>query len=283
MSDTLKVLGQYLIPQHGISLLMGKIADSENTTIKNTFIKWFIKKYGVDMSIAERENPEDYKTFNDFFTRSLKPDVRPIDSDKNSIVHPADGAVSQLGKIDNGSIFQAKGHTYSAKTLLGGDAELAKPFQNGEFATVYLAPKDYHRLHMPIDGELTQMIHVPGKLFSVNPLTARNVPNLFARNERVVTLFNTELGPMAMVLVGATIVGSVETVWHGTITPPTRKQVQNWNYKQGEVSLKKGEEMGRFKLGSTIILLFPKDTVEWEKGMKPYARTIMGEAIAYKK
>ncbi|AUD78128.1 phosphatidylserine decarboxylase [Kangiella profundi] len=283
MSDTLKVLSQYLIPQHGISLLMGKIAESENVKIKNAFIKWFIKKYGIDMSIAERENPEDYKTFNDFFTRSLKADVRPIDSDDNSIVHPADGAISQLGKIDNGYIFQAKGHTYSAKTLLGGDADLAAPFQDGEFATVYLAPKDYHRLHMPIDGQLTKMIHVPGKLFSVNPLTARKVPNLFARNERVVAMFDTELGPMAMVLVGATIVGSVETVWHGTVTPPTRKEVRSWDYEHGEVSLKKGEEMGRFKLGSTIVLLFPKDTLEWHKNMKAYAPTVMGQPIAFKK
>ncbi len=287
MADKLKVLLQYLIPQHGLSILMGKVAESKNPTIKNTFAKWFIKKYGIDMSIAEREKPEDYETFNDFFTRSLKPDVRPIADGDDVIVNPADGKVSQLGPIDNDFIFQAKGHRYSAKTLLGGDAELAKPFENGEFATIYLSPKDYHRVHMPMTGKLTKMLHVPGKLFSVNPLTARNVPNLFARNERVVAMFDTDIGPMAMVLVGATIVGSIETVWEGTITPPTRDDIKVWDYsnnsKDKTITLEKGEEMGRFKLGSTVILLFPKDTIAWEDSMKAYAPTVMGTALAHKK
>lgn len=283
MADKLKVLLQYLIPQHGISLLMGKVAESKNATIKNTFAKWFIKKYGIDMSIAERENPEDYETFNDFFTRSLKDGVRPIDEGDSVIVNPADGNVSQLGPIDNDFIFQAKGHRYSAKTLLGGDAELAKPFENGEFATIYLSPKDYHRVHMPMTGKLTKMLHVPGKLFSVNPLTARNVPNLFARNERVVAMFDTDIGPMAMVLVGATIVGSIETVWEGTITPPTRDDVKVWDYPDQNITLEKGAEMGRFKLGSTVILLFPKDTMTWEDSMKAHAPTVMGTALARKK
>ncbi|AKE52795.1 archaetidylserine decarboxylase [Kangiella geojedonensis] len=282
MADKLKVLLQYLIPQHGISLLMGKVAESKNATIKNTFAKWFIKKYGIDMSIAERENPEDYETFNDFFTRSLKDGVRPIAEGDSVIVNPADGNVSQLGPIDNDFIFQAKGHRYSAKTLLGGDAELAKPFENGEFATIYLSPKDYHRVHMPMTGKLTKMLHVPGKLFSVNPLTARNVPNLFARNERVVAMFDTDLGPMAMVLVGATIVGSIETVWEGTITPPTRDDVKVWDYQDQNITLEKGAEMGRFKLGSTVILLFPKDTMTWEDSMKANAPTVMGTALARK-
>ena len=283
MADKLKVLLQYLIPQHGLSLLMGKIAESKNATIKNTFAKWFIKKYGIDMSIAERENPEDYETFNDFFTRSLKPDVRPIAEGSGVIVNPADGKVSQLGPIEQGFIFQAKGHRYSAKTLLGGDAELAVPFEDGEFATIYLSPKDYHRVHMPMTGKLTKMLHVPGKLFSVNPLTARNVPNLFARNERVVAMFDTEVGPMAMVLVGATIVGSIETVWEGTITPPTRDDIKVWDYTDKDIQLEKGAEMGRFKLGSTVILLFPKDTIEWEANMKAYAPTIMGTPLAQQK
>lgn len=282
--NQLKVLSQYLIPQHGISLLMGKIAESESSSVKNTFINWFIKQYGIDMSIAERETAEEYKTFNDFFTRSLKEGVRPIDEDSDSIVNPADGKVSQLGKIENGFIFQAKDHLFSAKTLLGGDEELAKPFKNGEFATIYLSPKDYHRVHMPMDGRLTKMIHVPGNLFSVNPLTARNVPNLFARNERVVAMFDTEIGPMAMVLVGATIVGSIETVWHGTITPPTRDKLKVWDYPvEGEFSLKKGQEMGRFKLGSTVVLLFPENSMEWEKGMKAHAPTVMGTTLAREK
>ncbi|NVK21264.1 MAG: phosphatidylserine decarboxylase [Kangiellaceae bacterium] len=279
--DKLKVLLQYLIPQHGISLLMGKIAESKNPSIKNTFINWFIKKYGIDMSIAERQTAQEFETFNDFFTRSLKPEMRPIAEGDDVIVNPADGKTSQLGPIEDGFIFQAKGHRYSAKTLLGGDEALAKPFANGEFATVYLAPKDYHRLHMPIDGKLTKMLHVPGKLFSVNPLTARNVPNLFARNERVVAMFDTEIGPMAMVLVGATIVGSIETVWHGTVTPPTREGVKVWDYQGDDaISLKKGQEMGRFKLGSTVILLFPKNTVEWANNMKAYAPTVMGQQLA---
>ncbi len=283
-SNQLKVLSQYLIPQHGISILMGKIAESESSRVKNGFINWFIKQYGIDMSIAERETAEEYKTFNDFFTRSLKDGVRPIEGDANTIVNPADGKVSQLGKIENGFIFQAKDHLFSAKTLLGGDEELAKPFKNGEFATIYLSPKDYHRVHMPMAGRLTKMIHVPGNLFSVNPLTARNVPNLFARNERVVAMFDTEVGPMAMVLVGATIVGSIETVWHGTITPPTRDKLQVWDYPvDGEFSLEKGQEMGRFKLGSTVVLLFPENSIDWAKNMKAYAPTVMGSVLATKK
>ncbi|WP_223670892.1 archaetidylserine decarboxylase [Kangiella shandongensis] len=282
MADKLKVLLQYLIPQHGISLLMGKIAESKNPTIKNTFAKWFIKKYGIDMSLAERENPEDYETFNDFFTRSLKPELRPIAEGEDVLVNPADGKISQRGKIEEGFIFQAKGHRFSAKTLLGGDAELAKPFENGEFATIYLSPKDYHRVHMPVTGKLTRMLHVPGKLFSVNPLTARNVPNLFARNERVVAMFDTDIGPVAMVLVGATIVGSIETVWEGTITPPTRDEIKVWDYDGKDICLNKGDEMGRFKLGSTVVLLFPENTVSWEKGMKANASTIMGTPLASK-
>ncbi len=278
--NQLKVLSQYLIPQHGISLLMGKIAESESSRIKNGFINWFINQYGIDMSIAKRETAEEYTTFNDFFTRSLKDGMRPI-AEGNNLVNPADGKVSQLGKIENGFIFQAKDHLFSAKTLLGGDEELAKPFKNGEFATIYLSPKDYHRVHMPIDGRLTKMIHVPGNLFSVNPLTARNVPNLFARNERLVAMFDTAIGPVAMVLVGATIVGSIETVWHGTVTPPTRDKLKVWDYPiENEVELKKGEEMGRFKLGSTVVMLFPENTIEWDKSMKAYAPTVMGSELA---
>ncbi|WP_251358136.1 archaetidylserine decarboxylase [Kangiella sp. TOML190] len=282
-SNQLKVFSQYLIPQHWVSLFMGRVADSNNKSVKNAFINWFIKKYDIDMSIAERQTAEEFDTFNDFFTRSLKDGVRPIAEDPKVIVNPADGKISQLGKIENGFIFQAKEHLFSAKTLLGGDEALAAPFKNGEFATVYLSPKDYHRVHMPMDGRLTQMIHVPGNLFSVNPLTARNVPNLFARNERVVAMFDTEIGPMAMVLVGATIVGSIETVWHGTITPPTRDKLKVWNYPiEDEVELKKGQEMGRFKLGSTVVLLFPENSLEWSKGMKAHAPTVMGSKLAYR-
>ncbi|NVJ68319.1 MAG: phosphatidylserine decarboxylase [Gammaproteobacteria bacterium] len=279
--NQLKVLSQYLIPQHWISQFMGVVAESENKTIKNAFINWFIKQYDIDMSIAQRETAEEYSTFNDFFTRSLKDGMRPIEGDETVIANPADGKVSQLGKIENGFIFQAKDHLFSAKTLLGGDEELAAPFKNGEFATIYLSPKDYHRVHMPIDGRLTKMLHVPGNLFSVNPLTARNVPNLFARNERVVAMFDTAIGPVAMVLVGATIVGSIETVWHGTITPPTRDKLKVWDYPiEDEIVLKKGDEMGRFKLGSTVVMLFPENSIEWAKDMKAYAPTVMGSKLA---
>ncbi|MBJ2135320.1 phosphatidylserine decarboxylase [Paraglaciecola chathamensis] len=265
MFDSIKIAFQYITPKHLISRIVGKLAAAEAGGLTTALIKLFIKQYKVNMAEAERENPADYASFNEFFTRPLKDDARVICPNERDLAMPVDGAMSQSGDIKHDSIFQAKGHDYSLTTLLGGKPELAAPFKNGKFATVYLAPKDYHRIHMPMDGQLTDMVYVPGDLFSVNPLTARRVPGLFARNERVVAIFNTPKGKMAMVLVGATIVASIETVWAGTVSPPVGKNVVHWQYpSEGEeaVFLKKGDELGRFKLGSTIVACFEPDMVE---------------------
>ncbi|MGL5392162.1 MAG: archaetidylserine decarboxylase [Shewanella sp.] len=282
--DKVKIALQYMLPKHWLSRLVGKFAAAEAGAFTTAAIKWFIKQYHIDMSEAAESKPEAYRSFNAFFTRALKPGIRPVHPAANIMVHPVDGAVSQLGPIRDGRIFQAKGHDYSALTLLGDQAGDAKRFEGGDFATIYLAPKDYHRIHMPITGTLSKMTYVPGELFSVNPLTARHVPGLFARNERVVALFETEHGPLAMVLVGATIVASIETVWAGTITPPTGKQVFTWEYPTPgpeAITLEKGAEMGRFKLGSTVVMLFAKDAIAaFEAGVEPTAVTRMGQAFA---
>jgi phosphatidylserine decarboxylase len=264
--DSLKIALQYITPKHLLSRLVGSLAAAEAGSMTTAVIKLFIKQYKVDMSEALDSDPASYSSFNAFFTRQLKADSRPICQDEKQLALPVDGAVSQLGDIKHDAIFQAKGHNYSLTTLLGGKPELAKPFLNGKFATIYLSPKDYHRIHMPIDGQLTDMIYVPGELFSVSPLTAERVPGLFARNERVVAIFETEIGKMAMVLVGATIVASIETKWAGTVSPPAGKNVLHWQYPtQGDdsISIKKGEEMGLFKLGSTIVACFEADSIEF--------------------
>jgi len=282
--DKIKIALQYMMPKHLISRLVGKLAAAELGSITTTAIKWFIKQYKIDMSEAAHSKPEAYTTFNNFFTRALKSGARPISDDKDYIVHPVDGAVSQCGPIEGDQIFQAKGHEYSSLALLGNQADDAKRFEDGDFATIYLAPKDYHRIHMPIKGTLSKMTYVPGDLFSVNPLTAENVPGLFARNERVVALFETEIGPMAMVLVGATIVASIETVWAGTVTPPAGKKVFTWDYPTegpDALTLDKGDEMGRFKLGSTVVMLFAKDALdEFAEDVAPKAVTRMGQPFA---
>jgi phosphatidylserine decarboxylase len=278
--DKIKIALQYIMPKHAISRLVGKIAAAEAGFITRGGIALFIKQYKINMDEAQYSQPSDFKTFNAFFTRSLKDGMRPLAQGERLFVHPVDGAVSQLGDIIDDSIFQAKGHDYSLVTLLGGSEQTAKPFMGGKFATVYLAPKDYHRIHMPMKGTLKEMIYVPGDLFSVNPLTAQNVPNLFARNERVVAIFETEIGPMAMVLVGATIVASIETVWAGTISPPRGKKVFRWQYETAganRICLEKGAEMGRFKLGSTIVAVFPKDTISFLAENEPGKVTRMGE------
>jgi phosphatidylserine decarboxylase len=264
--DSLKIASQYITPKHLLSRLVGMIAAAEAGAVTTAIIKLFIKQYKVDMSEALDSDPSSYASFNAFFTRQLKAEARSICQDEKQLALPVDGAVSQLGDIKYDAIFQAKGHNYSLTTLLGGKPELAEPFLDGKFATIYLSPKDYHRIHMPLDGQLSDMIYVPGELFSVSPLTAERVPSLFARNERVVAIFDTEIGKMAMVLVGATIVASIETKWAGTVSPPAGKNVQHWQYpKQGDnsVFIKKGEEMGLFKLGSTIIACFEADTLEF--------------------
>jgi len=285
--DRIKIQAQYLTPKHLLSRLVGKLAAAQAGWFTQLFIRWFIRQYKIDMSEAIREQPNDYSSFNDFFTRYLKPELRPLKAEKaDQLAHPVDGAVSQLGDIEDGRIFQAKGHDYSLTELLGGDPRDANPFRNGTFATIYLAPKDYHRLHMPFDGTLRKMIYVPGDLFSVNPLTAANVPNLFARNERVVAIFDSELGPFSMVLVGATIVASIGTVWAGTVTPPTGPKVHSWDYPasgDNAIKLKKGEEMGHFKLGSTIVMTFPEDSIEFVDDLEAGSVTRMGEIMAERK
>jgi phosphatidylserine decarboxylase len=281
--DKFKIAMQYAMPKHFVSRMVGKLAAAKAGALTTTLIKLFIKQYKIDMNEAQYSDPAHYKTFNEFFTRPLKEGVRPLNTEDDIITHPVDGAISQLGPIVEGQLIQAKNHNYSLQALLGGSEQDTAPFLGGDFATIYLAPKDYHRIHMPIDGTLSKMIYVPGDLFSVNPLTAQNVPNLFARNERVVAIFETEIGPLAMVLVGATIVASIETIWAGTVTPPAGKDVFSWNYKtsgENAITLKKGEEMGRFKLGSTVILAWGANKADIFDDQKPGTVTRLGTPFA---
>jgi len=271
---------QYLIPQHFLSRLTGRLADCRIGWIKNQLIKAFIKRFNVDMSEALQEDPTAFSSFNDFFTRELKPDAREILADPTQLVSPADGAISELGELQHGQLMQAKGINYSLTRLLGGDLEKAQPFMGGSFATIYLSPRDYHRVHMPLQGRLLETIYVPGKLFSVNQATADNVPGLFARNERLVCFFETPVGPMALILVGAMIVAGIETVWDGQVAPLARKvTLRNFSEPQ-PIVLEKGQEMGRFKLGSTAILVFGPDAVEWREDLQNGTPVRLGEALA---
>ena len=279
LRDNLFVLLQYLLPQHPISRLVHWFVRLRVQWLKNLVGRWFIGHFKVNMSEAVEEDITAYSDFNSFFTRALKPDVRPLAAEENAVLSPVDGAVSQAGKIDGDAIFQAKGHSYSLNTLLGNADSWSDKFQNGLFATLYLSPRDYHRIHMPLTATLEHVIHVPGRLFSVNPVTTRKVPGLFARNERVACLFNTEHGPMGMVLVGAINVASIETVWQGVITPPAGKRVQSWDYHDKKVILNAGEEMGRFNMGSTVILLFGPEQVAWVDSVKAEAPVRMGELL----
>lgn len=275
------VLSQYITPQLAVSRLAGRLADNDRTpALKNRVVRWFIGRYGVNMSEAAEPNPEAYPSFNAFFTRALKPGARPVDSGDTTLVSPVDGAISQLGHVTDDRVFQAKGQSFSLTELLGGDEQRAADFAEGEFATIYLSPKDYHRIHMPLAGRLREMVYIPGKLFSVNPVTAENVPNLFARNERVACIFDTDAGPMAMVLVGAMIVGSVETTWSGVVAPGNG-QVTSTRYDNGQADIRfeKGEEMGRFRLGSTVVLVMPKGSVTWNEDEVPGKTVRMGEAF----
>lgn len=277
MSDRLAVLPQYLLPKRALTELMGKLAGAKAGGLTTAVIRWFIGRYGVDMAEAANPDPAAYASFNEFFTRPLKDGARPL-SDAEFIC-PVDGAISQFGVIERDQVFQAKGHRYTTTALVGGDRELAARFDHGHFATLYLSPRDYHRIHMPCAGRLTRMIHVPGELFSVNPTTARGVPGLFARNERVVCVFDGEHGPFVMVLVGATIVGSMQTVWHGVVNPPRRGQVRDWRYPEGQVSLQQGEEMGRFLLGSTVVMLFPQACLRFNPEWAPEKAIRLGEKM----
>lgn len=258
----LKVAFQYVMPQIYMTRIAGYLAEKEWGSFTHLVIKLFAKKYDINMQEAAKSSYNDYPTFNAFFTRELKDGVRPIVEEDKTLCLPADGRISECGKIENDLLIQAKGHYFSLEDLLGGNKNLAKTFENGNFATIYLSPRDYHRVHMPCDATLRQMTYVPGELFSVNPFLAEHVPNLFARNERVICLFDTEFGPMVQILVGATITASMKTVWSGVVNPPRYKRVVDWYYDSDEViSLKKGQEMGAFQLGSTVINLFVKDSV----------------------
>lgn len=279
LKEALTTLPQYILPHHFLSGLMSKFTHSEIKVWKNLMITQIIKFYGVNMSEAKEQNINNFVSFNHFFTRELKPDIRPITSADDAIASPADGAVSQAGLIEQGQIFQAKGKSFSAVDLLGGDQARAQPFIDGSFTTIYLSPKDYHRLHMPIKGSLTEMIHIPGRLFSVNNATANSVPGLFARNERVACLFDTEFGPMALVLVGAIFVSSIETTWHGVVTPPSTDSVRSWQYQDAPLVIEKGAEMGKFNMGSTVIVLFAKDKVKWDTNFKAGKEVKLGELI----
>lgn len=283
IGEQVKIALQYVMPKHAISRLVGKLAAAKMGWLTTKLIDVFINAYGINMSEAKLKKASDFDTFNDFFTRELESGARTIDPDSNTLCYPVDGAISQQGDIVEGKLIQAKGFDYSLTSLLGGDARTAAPFQKGKFSCIYLAPKDYHRIHMPMAATLREMIYVPGELFSVNPLTANNVPDLFARNERVVTIFDTEHGALAMVLVGATIVASIETSWVGTITPPAGSDIFRWQYpEQGvdAITFEKGEEMGRFKLGSTVVSTFAPHMVEFPPEAGPQTVTRLGELYA---
>jgi phosphatidylserine decarboxylase len=279
LRQNLFALPQYALPQHTLSRLMRILTHSRNRRWKNFLARTFVRVYGVDMAEALEASLEAYPSFNDFFTRSLKADVRPLCADSTTVASPADGVISQIGDLDQDKLVQAKGRTFTASELLGGDPARAAPFIGGHFATIYLSPRDYHRLHMPVTGTLQAMLHVPGRLFSVNAATTASVPNLFARNERVVTLFKTEAGPMALVLVGAIFVSSIETVWHGVVTPPTAKAVRVWDYATNPITLARGDELGRFNMGSTIIILFPHGKVRWGEHLSAGSRVRVGQAL----
>ena len=278
MSDRLAVLPQYLLPKQALTTLAGKFASARLGGLTTSVIRWFVGRYNVNMAEAANPDIASYTSFNDFFTRALKPGARPLA--QADLICPVDGAISQFGPIAKDQVFQAKGHTYSTTALVGGDAAAAARFDNSHFATLYLSPRDYHRIHMPCAGELTRMVHVPGDLFSVNPTTARGVPGLFARNERVVCFFESAQGPFVLVLVGATIVGSMATVWHGQVNPPRTGVLRQWDYAKGQVSLQQGEEMGRFLLGSTVVMLFPQGPLQFNPQWSPTRPIQLGEAMA---
>lgn len=272
------MLPQYLLPKQALTQLAGAFASARLGGLTTWAIKRFIARYGVDMSEAANPDPAAYPSFNEFFTRPLREGARPLA--QAELICPVDGAISQFGRIERDQIFQAKGHSYSTRALVGGDAALAAQFEDGHFATLYLSPRDYHRIHMPCAGRLLRMIHVPGELFSVNPTTARGVPGLFARNERVVCVFEGERGPWVLVLVGATIVGSMATVWHGVVNPPRPGQLRDWHYDDQDIRLAQGQEMGRFLLGSTVVMLFPRGPLDFNPAWQPARPIRLGEFMA---
>jgi len=273
------IIVQHLLPKHLITLIAGSFANAKAGSLTTAVIRWFVSRYNVNMKEAANPDITAYHSFNDFFTRTLQANARPIT--EAAFICPVDGAISQFGDIVADQIFQAKGHSYSTKALLAGDQTLAAKFRDGSFATLYLSPKDYHRIHMPCDGRLISMRYVPGALFSVNPATAQGVAGLFARNERVVCEFESKVhGTFVMVLVGATIVGSMATIWHGVVNPPRSRQVREWTYSDQNIELKQGEEMGKFLLGSTVVLLFKKNTLAFNPAWIPAKAIRLGEVLA---
>lgn len=280
--DYLKAWPTYLLPHHALSRVMHAITRSKIHWWKTHFTRWFVKQFKVDMSLAQEPNLDSYPSFNAFFTRALHSSARPIVADDNLLACPVDGAVSQLGTIKDGRIFQAKGRDYTLLELLGNDAKMAQQFEDGSFATIYLSPRDYHRIHIPLDGKLTAMSHIPGRLFSVSPATARAVPRLFSRNERVVAYFDTDIGPMAMVMVGAIFVASIETIWAGEVTPPAGSQIRHWDYDSEDPAhqFQKGDEIARFNMGSTVVLIMAKNAVEWQANIRATDPVQLGQAIA---
>lgn len=280
-AQSLWTVVQYLLPHHLISRLVFR-ATRWRTPFTTSVIRWFIRRFGVDLSEAVESDPAAYATFNQFFTRALKQGIRPLPDDIALWVSPCDGRVSQLGAIQSGNLLQAKGRDYTVQSLLGGDVALAQRFEQGQFATIYLSPRDYHRIHMPCDGVLREMIHVPGRLFSVSPVTVQQVPEIFARNERLVCMFDTAHGPMALVLVGAINVAAIETVWAGIVTPPAGHEVNRWSYGGDSgmnISLSRGQEMGRFNMGSTVVMLLPEG-VALDSQWHPQSAIQLGEVLA---
>lgn len=284
MSDRFAVLPQYLLPKQALTTFAGSVANARAGGFTTTLIRRFVARYQVNMQEAANPDIGSYTSFNDFFTRALREGARPLA--QADFICPVDGAISQFGAIEHDQLIQAKGHRYSTTALVGGDRTLAARFEHGSFATLYLSPRDYHRIHMPCDGRLLRMIYVPGELFSVNPTTARGVPGLFARNERVVCVFESAHGPFVLTLVGATIVGSMATVWHGVVNSTRQRSIREWHYDQPgqEVNLRQGEEMGRFLLGSTVVMLFPKDVLhfnpDWQAGQPVRLGEMMGRCNA---
>jgi len=274
----LAVLPQYLMPKGALTNFAGRVAGAKGGAMTTRLIRWFVAKYDVNMDEAANPDIASYHSFNEFFTRALKPGARPLA--KADFICPVDGCISQFGEIEDDQIFQAKGHKFTTTALVGGDQKLADQFRHGHFANLYLSPRDYHRIHMPCDGKLTRMIYIPGDLFSVNPTTARGIPGLFARNERVVCVFDTAQGPFVMTLVGATIVGSMATVWHGVVNPPRQPSICEWTYADQNIVLKKGDELGRFLLGSTVVMLFPENTLAFNSAWQPAGPVRLGETMA---
>lgn len=278
MFDRLKAQLQYVLPKQLLTRLGGGVAKAQGGLATTWLIRWFVGRYGIDMNEANEPDIRSYKSFNEFFSRPLKAGMRPLAA--ADFVCPVDGAISGFGAIEDDHIMQAKAHPFTITELVGGDATLAAQFRHGSFANLYLSPRDYHRLHMPCDGSLQRMIYIPGALFAVNPPTARVIPNLFARNERVVCLFaSKDHGPFLMILIGATIVGSMATIWHGVVNPKRIGKLSDWTYADEAIVLNKGAEMGRFLLGSTIVMLFAPDSIAFNEDWTAERPVRLGEPM----